>query len=182
MTDLPQPAVRRIKTGVPRLGRHSLKVDMTPMTDLGFLLIAFFIMTAELSKPSTLNLFMPKDQGPPSALPNSRAMTVLLSGNNNMYYYTGSWEKAIAGNAILPADYAGKQGLRNIITAKQLQLYRLHGKTAADELMLLIKADEKASYKSLVDVLDEVVITGLKKYAVIKLSPVEALWLMAIPH
>src|SRR5687768_12504833 len=84
LTDM-QPAGRS-RRGVARMKKHSLKTDMTPMVDLGFLLIAFFIMTTELNKPVVTRLNMPHD-GPSIPLAMSNALTVLLGDNNTVYYY-----------------------------------------------------------------------------------------------
>jgi biopolymer transport protein ExbD len=68
---------------------------MTPMVDLGFLLITFFVITVQLSKPTTVNLNMTKD-GPPIDLGNSNALTVLLDEAGRIYYYHGNWKDALA--------------------------------------------------------------------------------------
>ena len=54
-------AVQRQRAGVRRPVKHQLRIDMTPMVDLGFLLISFFVITTELSKPTAMPLVMPKD-------------------------------------------------------------------------------------------------------------------------
>ena len=69
MNSIDTTAIRRRKAGVKGQKKETLKIDMTPMVDLGFLLITFFIVTTELSKPRTANLNMPKD-GPPIPVGN----------------------------------------------------------------------------------------------------------------
>lgn len=76
--------------GVRHSKKHTPKTDMTPMVDLGFLLITFFVITMELNKPVTLNLNMPKE-GPTTDLGKSNALTVLLGKDNAIYYYHGDW-------------------------------------------------------------------------------------------
>jgi biopolymer transport protein ExbD len=166
----------RKRAGVQRISKHSLKVDMTPMVDLGFLLISFFVMTTELAKPTTTPLYMPKD-GPPIELRTSDALTVMI-GDNKIYYYNGDWDHAIESDSILETNLAGEYDLRKIIMNKQklLDITQQH-KEGRDGLMLLIKPARTASYKTVVDVLDETTISRVKKYAIVKLSPEESEWL-----
>ncbi len=84
--------------------RQVLRVDMTPMVDLGFLLISFFVITTELSKPVALDLNMPKDR-PQMPLGESNALTVLLGKANWIYYYLGDWEKENITGTILPTSF-----------------------------------------------------------------------------
>lgn len=79
-------AKKESRTWGRRSVKHNLKIDMTPMVDLGFLLISFFVITTELSKPTTMDLFMPKD-GKPMDLGASDALTILLDNDNTFWYY-----------------------------------------------------------------------------------------------
>jgi len=144
------------------------------MVDLGFLLIAFFVITTELNKPTVMNLAMPKE-GPPSDLGCSNALTVLLDKNSSIYYYQCDWDRAEKTGMIFTTDFSAK-GLRRIINEKQREL-DLHKISGRDELMLLIKPASGASYKNVVDVLDEATINMVKKYAIVPLAPGEAAWI-----
>src|SRR5881275_895407 len=78
--------------GVKKAKKLSTRVDMTPMVDLGFLLITFFIFTTTMGTPSTLPLMMPKDQQDPKDLTEvkeSGALTIMLGKDNHVYYYEG---------------------------------------------------------------------------------------------
>lgn len=168
--------VPRKRAGVKRPGKQQLRIDMTPMVDLGFLLISFFVITTELSKPTAMNLNMPAD-GPPMDLGESNAITVMLDKGDRTWYYTGAWEQAMARGLILPLNGAGQEGLRKIITERQLWLDAHPGREGRAGLMVLVKPSAGADYKQVVDVLDEMSITQVKKYAVVKLSDPEKDWM-----
>src|SRR5687767_6797858 len=110
------------RRGVRKMKRHSLKTDMTPMVDLGFLLIAFFIFTAQLSEPRVVNLNMPKEGGPPTTLAQSNALTILLEKDNTVFYYEGQWEDARVNGRIYKTGFSVSNGIGNIIRQKQKQL------------------------------------------------------------
>ncbi|HEX5651918.1 MAG TPA: biopolymer transporter ExbD [Chitinophagaceae bacterium] len=153
-----------LRRGVKRPAKHALKTDMTPMVDLGFLLISFFVFTAELSKPTVTNLNMPKE-GIPSKLGKSQALTVLPGNENRIYYYEGEWEKSKP----MVTNYSFSQGLGQVIRDKQNELDLLEKNAEGRSgLMLLIKPGPGASYRNVIDVLDETFINAVKKYVIVK--------------
>jgi len=165
------------RVGVPGITKHNLKIDMTPMVDLGFLLISFFVITTELSKPTAMDLFMPKESKVPMELGELNALTVLLDKDNRAWCYHGRWEDAVIQHTIIKTGFSGNNGLRKNIIAKQQWLDNYNKKEGRNGLMLVIKPGSGASYKNVVDVLDEVSINGVKKYAVVKMSEEEMGWL-----
>ena len=177
LTDNAGSAISRKRAGVQGMTKHSLRIDMTPMVDLGFLLISFFVITTELSKPTVMNLYMPAD-GPPMDLGKSNALTLLLDRNNAIYYYNGDWKEAIIKGDIVKTNFSGSNSLREVIIKKQDWL-DVNNKTkeGRNGLMLLIKPGDGASYKNVVDALDEATINMVKKYAVVKISAEEINWL-----
>lgn len=172
----PVPAKNR--PGVHGVKKHSLRTDMTPMVDLGFLLITFFVFTAELSKPVVTKLVMPTEGGQ-TTLGESDALTVLLGKNDAVYYYHGDMGKAFAEGKVYKTSFAVDKGIGGIIRDKQKQLAanpaRREGK---DGLMLLIKPGENASYQNVIDMLDETIINKVKKYALLKPSKEELAYLL----
>lgn len=174
-----QHAGKGRRAGVPRMKKHMLKTDMTPLVDLGFLLIAFFVFTAEMSKPVVANLIMPHD-GEGTKLQDSNALTVLLGENNRVWYYHGNMKDAIDNKAIFETSYSLREGIGKVIRDKQEWL---DGANVSDEkrdgLMLLIKATSKASYENVMNALDEALINNVKRYALIKTEPEEINWVEA---
>jgi biopolymer transport protein ExbD len=165
----------RQKPGVPKILKSNLRIDMTPMVDLGFLLISFFVIVSQLQEPTSMPIAMPKDSdSEPMPVGGSYALTVLLHGDKT-YYYEGSYEKAMADNSIKETTLAA---VREVIVAKQQRLDNKNlYKDGRDGLMLMIKPTADAGYKSVVDALDECTITGVKRYALLKLSSDEKKWL-----
>ena len=72
-----------------RAKKNSTHIDMTPMVDLAFLLLTFFMLTTTFGKPKTMEINMPiKDPNVEPSLVNN-ALTVLLSGDDKIYWYFG---------------------------------------------------------------------------------------------
>jgi len=143
--------------------KANLKIDMTPMVDLGFLLISFFIFTTEVSKPAITNLFMPKD-GDPTKVPQSKSLTILLDNNDQIFYYNGDLNEAIKNNQVFLTSYNEINGIGNVIRQKQNQLAKR--KIDKKELIILIKLSTNTSYKNVVDILDEMLINEVTRYVV----------------
>jgi biopolymer transport protein ExbD len=161
-------AMERKGRSFSRNKKHSLKIDMTPMVDLGFLLITFFIFTTTMSTSKATDLFMPKE-GDNQPLPNSLALTLLLVDNDKVYYYHGDFEEAVKANKIFETNYSTYEGIGKIIRQKQTDI-DVSGKFVDGRkgLMLLIKPTSKSSYKNVVDALDEAVINDVKRYAIME--------------
>jgi biopolymer transport protein ExbD len=141
--------------GVKKGKKLSTRVDLTPMVDLGFLLITFFIFTTTMSQPTAMNLAVPKDTDKPDELnkvKESGALTIMLGKANVVYYYFG--------NDPTKLQTTGYKDIRKIIIDKKKS-------TPADDLFVTIKPDKDATYKNAVDVLDEMSINDVRRYAMI---------------
>lgn len=147
--------------GVKKSKKHSTKVDLTPMVDLGFLLITFFIFTTTVSQPTSMNLNMPKDTKDPDQdmkVKESGSLTLLLGKGNVVYYYER--------NDPATMQTTTYKGVRKVILDKKKS-------TPAADLFVIIKPDKDATYKNAVDILDEMDINEIGKYAMVDPTPDE---------
>ena len=144
-----------------RAKKAQLKIDMTPLVDLGFLLITFFIFTTTMSNPAVTKLFMPAN-GDSTISNENLSLTVLLNSNDSIYYFHGKWDEAVKSNEVYRTNFNVASGIGKIIREKQKMLGE-----RKDELTLLIKPLENSSYSSLMNALDEVMINKVKKYAIV---------------
>src|SRR5215217_263277 len=101
-----QPTIGKTKRKV----HPDVKVDMTPMVDLGFLLITFFIFTTTLTQPNVTKLLMPKESDVPMPVPESTLLTALVD-KDKIIIYEGDLKKAIAGSNIVQTNYNMKTGM-----------------------------------------------------------------------
>lgn len=151
--------------------RHQPRIDMTPMVDLGFLLITFFIFTTTMADHRVEPIVVPADT--PSARPNKTAasatVNVVLGNDNKVFFYTGKWEDAVATNAIVATTYNVYTGLGNLIRAKQNWLDKNY-KEKRDGLILLIKPTDASTYQNFIHAMDEVAINNIKTYVVMQPS------------
>ena len=167
------------RRGVKRQKKLVPRIDMTPMVDLGFLLITFFVFTTTISTPTVTDLYMPKDAPDSTKLIDDLALTLLLDDNNKIYYYNGIFSDAVNTNQVFKTNYSTYSGIGKIIRQKQKDL-DISRKFADGRkgLMLLIKPGFKSVYKNVVDALDEAVINDVKKYAIIEPSTDEIKFLI----
>lgn len=160
------------KPGGRRSKKLSTRVDLTPMVDLGFLLITFFIFTTTMSEPRATDLFMPDDTKQPNTdivVGETSALTVLPMAGNKIFYYHGERGKALRTGAFGITTYSVKDGLGQVIRDKQVAMDRIKPGYRKD-LTLMIKPHGESNYQNVVDVLDEVQINGLKHYALMDIT------------
>ena len=165
----------RHKTGVRRSKKLSTKVDLTPMVDLGFLLITFFIFTTAMTSPKTMKLYLPAG-GDPTPEGRSAVLTVIPVSGNKVFYYHGDLNTAFQNNLYGVTTFAISNGMGDIIRQKQIALAQ-NPKHTKKDLILIIKPSANANYQNIVAALDEVLINDLKHYAVVDLDPIENEWL-----
>jgi biopolymer transport protein ExbD len=147
--------------GVKKSKKLSTRVDLTPMVDLGFLLITFFIFTTTMSQPTAMKLNLPKDTDKPdeqNKLKESAALTVMPAKANQVYYYEG-----LDPTKIQTSNF---KTIRDVILDKKRR-------TDPKDFMVIIKPTQDATYKNTVDMLDEMKIDDVKRYALVDITPDE---------
>ena len=124
-------------------------IDMTPMVDLGFLLITFFMLATTFSKPKVIDMIKPSDGGEPPEVNCHRSMTLLLTETANVKYYTCPNDIKTTADSV---DFS-KTGLRQLLFDKKKSVSQEFN--GEKPLIILLKATKYAKYKTLVDAVDE---------------------------
>jgi len=183
--------------GVKKAKKLSTRIDMTPMVDLGFLLITFFIFTTTMNTPTTMDLFMPKDtenEQEQNKAKESGALTIMMGKDNTVFYYEGQLKVDETGNNFKSSTF---KEIRKVILDKKKAVIADHRhddkceeirqnwkkrfpadpdweKACLDrDLVVVIKPNEEATFKNTVDMLDEMTINQVKRFAMVDISEVE---------
>lgn len=185
--------------GKPHAKKQSTRIDMTPMVDLAFLLLTFFMLTTTFNKPQTMEVNMPvpnEDQTQQMKVQADRTTTILVGKDNRLFYYDGVFDPADAGK-IKKTNYS-KDGIRKLLIDKNKTVYDMisnleiqvkDGKLKEDEfkkkvveikkdrnnrgLIVIIKAEDESSYENVVNILDEMQICNVASFALVDIDPAE---------
>ena len=141
-----------VKNSNKKYLHKNIRVDLTPMVDLGFLLITFFIVTTTMQSHTVMKLVVPKDSEKTTDVAQSKTLIFILERNDSIGYYDGHAKNI---------KYAGFGTMRNIIRQKQISLGN-----KKDSMIIIIKPTKGSSYKNFVDAMDEIYINGCKHYFV----------------
>jgi len=178
--------------GVKKAKRLSTRVDMTPMCDLGFLLITFFIFTTTMQTPTTMDLNMPKDtdkKEEQNEVKQSSVLTIMLGKGDQVYYYEGQLKVDATGNNFQQGTF---KGIRDVIINKKKEVMSRYVADPRDEeikqkakekgdpnwekaaldkdFVVIIKPDPDTTYKNTVDILDEMTINQVHRFALVDIT------------
>jgi len=148
--------------------KKSVRVDLTAMVDLAFLLITFFILTTTLNKPKAQELIMPdKDEKQDTHLPvpESRTMTLLLGANDKLEWFVGA-----PGKSTPTVIGYGKSDLRKTLIDQDNAIKASHG---GQPMIVIVKPSAQSTYKNVVTVMDELNIVDIEQRAIVDITPVE---------
>lgn len=180
----------------PKTKKHSTRVDLTPMVDLGFLLITFFMLTTSMLKPQSMDLSVPSkdkvEEEEQNKVKASQAITVILGKENELYYYFGTQENGVDPK-VEKTDYSST-GIRKMLIEKNIDVMKQvtdlkkekadkkvdeetykkrlsEYKSAKTAPIVVIKAMNESNYENLVDILDEMQICNIGRYAIVDITP-----------
>lgn len=141
--------------------RKEVDIDMNPMVDLAFLLLTFFMLTTTFSRPQAMELVMPakpenETQTIEQPIKESRALSIYLGEENKIFWYLGVTEPEVNKSSY------DKEGIRRLLLDKNTEI---------QDIVVLIKPSTLSNYKNLVDILDEMAITGIQRYAIVDATP-----------
>jgi len=196
------------KKGGSKQKKISVFVDFTPMVDMNMLLITFFMLCTSLSKPQTMEINMPSNDkkitnADRDAVKASEAITLVLAGGDSLFYYQGqpdyknfnslklSSYKADGIRAYLLKRNADAVNKINDLKEKKLQQKISQAQFTKEVTdikggkgtpVVIIKAADKATYKNLIDALDEMQICNIGKYVIDKMSPAETFLMRNYRH
>jgi len=125
MAELNSAAPHVRQRGGRRSKKMSTRVDLTPMVDLGFLLITFFMVSTSWTKPRAATLRMPAN-GEPMKLGNNAALTLIALDNNKIFYYNGELDQSLKEGSYGVTSYRQHDGIGDIIRQKQLAMDRAY--------------------------------------------------------
>jgi biopolymer transport protein ExbD len=140
-----------------KTNHKSPSINMTPMVDLAFLLLTFFILTTTFYKPFVMDVRMPEDapEAERREVNYKKVVTLILGADDKIYYYKGH------ETAVEETDYSSA-GIRHV-------LIRLD--KSIKGMVVLIKPSEESRYQNLVDILDEMTISGVSRYYLVDITP-----------
>jgi biopolymer transport protein ExbD len=149
------------KDGKVRSKKTSTKIDMTPMVDLAFLLLTFFVMTTTLNKPQTMEITMPekpKQEDNQPLVNEKRVLTLVLGEKDKIYWYLGITDPKVSVTGF------SDDGVRSLLLRENSRI---------KDIVVLIKPSDASRYKNVVDILDEMSISNIARYALVDITPVD---------
>ncbi|MBP7513718.1 MAG: biopolymer transporter ExbD [Flavobacteriales bacterium] len=169
-----------------RAKKGNTRIDMTPMVDLAFLLLTFFILTTTMYKPSTLQLTYPvppEDEVPQPPKKVNNALTMFLTKKDQIFYYVGGFQpetqltrsnmtdiRKTLVELNLPSieriNALTKRFNENKISELVYDSLKNMSQKQEDALYVIIKPDPDAKFRNVIDMVDEMDISGVGKFAV----------------
>ena len=135
--------------------RVGIRIDMTPMVDVAFLLLIFFMVTTVFRTPQALEINLPPDEDVQIEVPESKVLSLWVLGDDRVYWRRGGKD--------IPWARTSVPGLEQVLTPFKNN----------DELVVVVKIDRDAKFNNMVDIIDELDLAKLTRFSLATLSPEE---------
>lgn len=133
----------KIKRHKKRIG---VKIDMTPMVDIAFLLLIFYMVTTVFSMPQSMELNLPpkpkEDDPPPVPVAKSRLMEVMVDASGNIF-----WLHTPKGQP--------EMELPEYIELKNFRQFMLDKIFEEPKLVIVLRIDPESRYEMMVNIIDD---------------------------
>jgi biopolymer transport protein ExbD len=126
--------------------RLSIRIDMTPMVDVAFLLLTFFMLTTYFSKPQTMELNLPPDEKQQVEVAESNLMTLRVASDGVIFWNIGTD----------PAHRVEMKELRKFLEDKNKE---------NPKLITLLKVDRDGKYSMMIKLMDEIAIAKVTRFS-----------------
>jgi biopolymer transport protein ExbD len=142
------------KKGVHRPKRRvGVRIDMTPMVDVAFLLLIFFMVTTVFRTPQALEINLPPDDNIKIEIAESKVLSVRVLPDDRTYWKRGKdpWART---------DVGGLSGVFKNFKGNK-------------DLVVVIKIDRDAKFNNMVKIIDQLDLATLTRFSLGTLSPEE---------
>jgi len=135
--------------------RVGVRIDMTPMVDVAFLLLIFFMVTTVFRTPQALEINLPPNNQTPAPIAESRILQLRVLGEERVF-----WKR---GPKTDPWVHTNMGGIKDIL--KPL--------ANNDNIVVLIKIDREAKFNTMVSIIDQLDLAHLGRFSILELDPKE---------
>ncbi|UQB70351.1 ExbD/TolR family protein [Epilithonimonas zeae] len=158
--------IKEQSNGKKTQNKKPIRVDMTPMVDLGFLLITFFMFTTNFSKPNAINFSNPpRNTGEPTEINYKNSITFILGKEGKVFYYQAD-KKDLNDNSLKQVSFDKAQVAKTIETAKA-------NAPKKENFTVIVKPADDSEYKTVIDMLDELALTKSERYGIAEMNDKE---------
>ncbi len=137
-----------------KMRRLGVRIDMTPMVDVAFLLLTFFMLTTSMKRPQTMEINLPPNKDVKVEVAQSNLLSLLINEDGKIFWNIGTD----------PLQTVDMKGLRPLIMQKLQQ---------NPKLITLIKIDRKGKYHYMVDVMDELNLANMTRFSIAPMLDVD---------
>ena len=127
--------------------RVGIRIDMTPMVDVAFLLLIFFMVTTVFRTPKALEINLPPKDVKVD-VPESKTLTLRILSDGRLYWRRGAKEN--------PFNRSSVAQLRDVLAPYANQ----------NELIVVVKVDREADFENMVNALDELHAAKLTRFSI----------------